>query len=373
VHANFFHLPLIFVMGKVLRLSDVKKIGWWTLLLAVPMTVLMVAQFRAAPDALVNRTAGGEGEMMMSALGKVRTAGPFSFVIGVVSYFSLAVAFLIWAVLKPGVYKSWLLIAAGFSLVIGVAVSGSRSVVAACALVAASLFVVVILRPQALNKFGKALIVALVLAFILSRTPVFREGVNVLSTRFNEVAEASEQSVARGLIARVFAGFGETAFAIGQSPFFGYGLGVGTNAGAKILSGQTMFLLTEGEWSRVVLESGPVLGLAYILWRFGLAAQMAWGCLKCLRLGNVLPLLLFSSGFMSLLNGQFGQPTILGFAVFTIGLTLAAMRNEEIPPATAMAEPVPQRKKMVPSRSPYAERLHGPPADHGHTNGSADR
>ena len=89
LHANFFHLPLIFVMANVLRFEDVKRFGWWILVLLVPMTLLMIVQFRAAPDALVNRTAGGEGEMMMAALGKVRTAGPFSFVIGIVAYFSL--------------------------------------------------------------------------------------------------------------------------------------------------------------------------------------------------------------------------------------------------------------------------------------------
>ena len=31
-----------------------------------------------------------------------------------------------------------------------------------------------------------------------------------------------------------------------------------------------MFLLSEGEWARIFLESGPVLGLAYVLWRCGL-------------------------------------------------------------------------------------------------------
>ena len=142
VHADFFHLPLIFVMASVLRFEDVKKFGWWTLVLLIPMTLLLVAQFRAAPDAFVNRTAGGEGEMMMSALGKVRTAGPFSFVTGVVSYFALATGYLIWAVLRPGIYKNWLLSAAGVALVIGIAVSGSRSVVGACVVVIAMLLII---------------------------------------------------------------------------------------------------------------------------------------------------------------------------------------------------------------------------------------
>ncbi len=367
IHSNFFHLPLIFVMAKVLRLEDVKKFGWWTLALLVPMTLLMVAQFRAAPDALVNRTAGGEGEMMMSALGKVRTAGPFSFVIGVVAYFALATAYLLWAVLKPGIYKNWLLAASGISLVIGIAVSGSRSVVGACAVVLASLGVVFVLRRDAINRFGQVLLVTLVLGLVVSRVPIFREGLNVLTTRFNEVAEQSEQSVARGLIGRVFAGFGESAFVFGKAPLFGYGLGVGTNAGANILTGHNTFLLTEGEWSRVLLESGPVLGLAYILWRWALTAKIGWMCLKSVRLGNLLSLFLFSAGFFSMLNGQFGQPTILGFAVFTLGLTLAAMNQQALDsPVSPVSSP--PGKRITRGRSAYAERLHGPPAVVGHTN-----
>jgi len=154
IHSNFFHLPLIFIIARALTFEDVKRIGWWTLILLVPMTVLMVMQFRAGPDAFINRTAGGEGDIMMSSMGKVRTAGPFSFVIGVVAYFSLASGYLVWGLLYRGIYKKWLLTAAGAALIIGISVSGSRSVVGACAVVVASLFLVVFLRPDVMTRFG---------------------------------------------------------------------------------------------------------------------------------------------------------------------------------------------------------------------------
>ena len=37
--SNFLHLPLIFVMARVLRPEDVKRIGWWILILLVPMSL----------------------------------------------------------------------------------------------------------------------------------------------------------------------------------------------------------------------------------------------------------------------------------------------------------------------------------------------
>ena len=111
--SNFLHLPLIFLIPRVLRPEDVKKIGWWTLILIIPMSALLVAQFNAAPDSLWNRTASGEGEMITAGMGKVRASGTFSFVIGVVAFYAMATAYLVWAALKGGVYKTWLLFAAG--------------------------------------------------------------------------------------------------------------------------------------------------------------------------------------------------------------------------------------------------------------------
>ncbi len=304
------------------------------------MALLMVAQFQAAPDSLLNRTASGEGEMITAGLGKVRTAGTFSFVVGVVAYFALATGFLVWAALKRGVYQNWVLFAAGGALLIGIAVSGSRSVVGACAVVVASLIIVLFLRPDAVNRFGQALLVTVVLGFLVTLTPIFKEGLNVLTTAVYRCrARRRKNQSPVGLIARVFDGFTETIRVFPDAPFFGYGLGIGTNAGAKFLTGQSTFLLAEGEWARLVLESGPVLGLAFVLWRFGVTVHILMLCLRSVRWGgNVLPLLLFGSGGLPLMNGQFGPPTVLGFAVFTTGLALAARNADdesEFPPAAS--------------------------------------
>lgn len=368
--SNFLHLPLIFLIPRVFRPEDVKRIGWWILILLVPMSLLMVAQFNAAPDSLLNRTAGGEGEQITAGSGKVRTAATFSFVIGVVAYFSLATGFLVWAALKRGVFKNWVLLGAGVAILIGVAVSGSRSVVGACAVVVASLLIVLYLRPSAVNRFGQTLVVMVVLGLVLTQTPVFKEGLGVLSARFTDVAQSEEKSVALGLIARVFEGFTEVLGVYPNAPFFGYGLGIGTNAGAKFLTGENMFLLSEGEWARLVLESGPVFGLAFILWRFGIVVHVGLLCVRSVKGGNILPLLLYSSSFLPLLNGQFGPPTIVGFAVFGTGLALAARTSEN---ESGDAVTVPERRGGMRRRSAYADRMHRPAASRDHTNGSVDR
>jgi hypothetical protein len=372
VHANFFHLPLIFVMARVLSMEDVRRFGFWTLLILIPMTFIMVAQFEASPDSFINKTAGGEGEMMMAALGKVRTAGPFSFVIGVVLYFSLATSFLIWAILRRGIYKNWLLIASASAWIIGIAVSGSRSAVASCAIVITALAVVFIYRRDAVNRLGQVLLVVVIVGFVITRFKVFQEGLNVLTTRFNEVAEQTQESVARGLFERVLSGITDPAHVYTQAPLLGYGLGIGTNAGANILVGQSAFLLTEDEWSRIFLESGQIFGLAYVLWRISFTVYVGILSIKALRHGNLLPVFVFSAGAVSMFNGQFGQPTILGFAVITFGLTLAAMNTPEAAMMTTV-EPEVMPRRIPRGRSAYAERLHGPPAGSSNSNGFHDQ
>src|SRR5437867_3150867 len=133
---NFLHLPIIFVIASVFDEEDVKKFGWWILVMMIPMGLLMAAQFQASPDSFINRTAGlGEGEQLTAGGGKIRPPGTFSFISGPVFYISIATSFLIYGALTRTVYKNWLLIVAGVALVVGIVVSGSKSAVASVLLV----------------------------------------------------------------------------------------------------------------------------------------------------------------------------------------------------------------------------------------------
>src|SRR6202011_4403002 len=243
-----------------------------------------------------------------------------------------------------------------------------------CAVVVALLLLVVFLRPDVINRFGQVLIAIVILSFVVSRIPVFREGANVMSTRFAEVAEATDQSIPQDLISRILSGFEDGLFVFTKAPLLGYGLGIGTNAGAKFLTGRSVFLLSEAEWPRILNESGPIIGLAYILWRCALVLRIGWLAIKSVIMGNLLPLLLLGSSFLPMISGQFGQPTILGFAVFTTGLALAALKD--MPAVQPPTKPTPGGmkgpKKSVRGRSLYAERLHGP-AEHDQGNGSVAR
>jgi hypothetical protein len=372
--SNFLHLPLIFVIGRALDAADVRKLGRWILIGLIPMAVLLALQFNAAPDSFINRTAGlGETQQITAGGGKIRPPGPFSFVSGVIFYAALASAFLIYGGLTRGLFRNWLLFAGGFALVVTIGVSGSRSVLLAVLVVVASLLVIILVRPGAVNQFGRNLLIVVVVGLIVIRLPVFNEGVQILSDRFTAVAEAEETSIAGGLLARTFSGFTEGFLFIPQAPIGGYGLGIGTNGGAKFLTGRSIFLLTEGEWGRVILESGPILGLAYLAWRTILTVQLGLFSFRRLkRHGEILPIMLYGAGFLALLNGQFGQPTNLGFAVFICGLSLAAGNPATSDESEAPAAPASPRDRVA-RRSPYAERMHGATAARPHPDDFVDR
>lgn len=369
--SNFLHLPLIFIIGRVLTQDDVLKLGKWIVIGLIPMCLLLAIQFNAPPDSFINRTAGlGETQQITAGGGKIRPPGTFSFVSGVIFYSALSAAFLLYGALTRGVYRNWLLLGGGFALVVTIAVSGSRSVLLAVLVVMASMLAIIAFRPSAMTQFGRNLLIVVVVLLVAVRLPVFKEGVQVLSDRFTAVAEAEETSIARGLLARTFSGFTEGVLLLGRAPLAGYGLGIGTNGGAKFLTGRSIFLLSEGEWGRVVLESGPILGLAYLVWRTMLTLSLGLFSYRQLRRGEILPLMLYCAGFLSLLNGQFGQPTNLGFAVFVCGLCLAAGNTK-----TAAEIPMPDGAalRQMARRSRYAERIHTLPAARRLPDDFADR
>jgi len=326
LHSNFLHLPFIFLIPKVFSLEDVKKLGWWVLLLAVPMGILMVYQFSSSPDDFINRGAGLEAGQVLSALGRVRPAGLFSYNTGAAQYFSLVASFMLYGLFQSKIYPNWLLSAAGLNLALALAVSGSRTAVASVGVVLLSAMVIFLIKLSLVGKSYRLLALMVVVGFGVKHIPLFDQGIEVLRTRI-EGANSVEASEG-GIVGRFLSEFLKPFSLINQIPPLGYGLGVGTSAGSTLLTGKPAYLLGEGDWERVVMESGSVLGFLYILLRIGLVVWIGRLCVQSASTGKVLPLLIFASCTLIILSGQFGQPTTLGFAILGGGLCLASCQTE---------------------------------------------
>ena len=115
-----------------------------------------------------------------------------------------------------------------------------------------------------------------------------------------------------------------------DQPFFGYGVGMGTNVGAMLLSGKLTFLISEGEWGRLIGEQGALLGVLVIALRLGFCFQLLVASYQRLQVSEILPWLLLSYTLINIAQGQWGQPTSLGFSILAAGLMLAVLGKPEL-------------------------------------------
>lgn len=131
-----------------------------------------------------------------------------------------------------------------------------------------------------------------------------------------------------GFLQRILGDFTLPLYVGLESPISGRGLGLGTNAGAALATGSTDYQIAEAEWARIVGEAGLVGGGLFIALRTWIVVLLGMRGLRSVRQGNVLPLLLLGAAAPQLWNGQWGQPTSLGFAMFVGGLTWAASESK---------------------------------------------
>lgn len=332
VRTFFFHLPLIFVIGNVFDTDDVIKMGKWILLLCIPMTALMVAQYQSPPDSFLNAATvakedGDMGGQLIAAMGKIRPAGTFSFITGPAMFYPLATVFLLLGLVRPRTYPTWLLWAAAASTILVQPVSGSRTVVLTCGLVCAAMVVAGFFNPKVLPRMMVLGAVLFGIGLAVLATPVGKESVESFTERWNAAnrSEGQGQGDVAALTKRASGGFLEVFQHLNEVPVAGVGLGVGTNVGSKLLTGGVTFLAGEQEWTRIVFESGIFLGFAYIIFRVMLAFSLLVKAFFQLQKGRFLPWLLVVPAFVQLLAGQTQQPTILGMMVLMAGLSQASM------------------------------------------------
>ncbi|ACB76536.1 hypothetical protein [Opitutus terrae] len=325
---NYGHLPLIWIMAQTLTRKDVERMGCFLLLVAIPMTLLMVWQFRSPMSAWINKGVGGdEGGQIFGALGRIRPPGFFSFITGPQAFFPLAAAFFLYQ--ASGNRRLWwpILVASGLAVLIALPVSISRTAMIATGIVVAAF---VASMPRAGIGFGpgfKALITLAAVGVVVSFLPIFSEGREAFMSRWETAASTTATGDAwSSIVGRILGGFTQPFQWAANAPFFGNGIGVGSNVGARLLAGRVGFLLAEDEWSKVFLELGPVLGAAFLGFRVFLTIHLGLRALRALFFDrDNLPILIFAAAAVPIALNQWAPPTVLGFAVVGGGLLLASL------------------------------------------------
>lgn len=346
LHCNFLHLPLIYVIGRVFTLEDVKRMGRWVLILAVPMAGLMLAQFRADPGDFLNKGAGEEGWMLDGMGGHIRPSGTFTFVTGIICFYATVAAFLLNGLVEKKSCPLWLGTAAGLALPAALVVSVSRSAMASVAIVLAAYCAALLLRPQLLLKSTKLIVLGGMVVLLAGSFEFVQEG---LETFYMRVAHAGEvEGGGEGFFLRFWDGLVGPLRVMMKVPLLGHGQGMGTNVGLKVRA-LTIEDWKEGEWERVLYESGAFLGLLFLMLRGAILWDLGLRALRAARAGSLLPLLLMAACGVNIFNGQFAQTTLLGFTVLVAGLALAALKSPQGAVPSALPPP-PRSGRKIPER-----------------------
>jgi hypothetical protein len=325
-----FHFPLIFLMGRILNKDDVIKMGRILLYISIPMFMLITLQFYSPQSAFVNKGIGADslGGGFSGALGFYRPPGTFSFTTGNTQFFGLVGVFVIYFWLNTKEINQILLIASTVCVIGAIPISISRGLLIQIILSLTFALASVSNNYKLLGRMLLAALCLIILLALLSNVGFIGTAVEVLTTRFSN-ASASEGGIDDTIANRIGAGILEP-FQNSNLPFFGFGLGMGTNAGAQLLTGRAdEFLIAEGEWGRLIGEMGAIMGMTVIILRMSMCLTLLFTSFRQIKFNNLLPWMLVSICFQALAQGQWAQPTALGFGIVMSGFAIAAFTQED--------------------------------------------
>lgn len=326
---NYVLYPaLIFIIPAALTRDDVSFYLRIIILLIFPASLLSTSQYLSPPSSFINKGVSDEDFIFMVAEGIVRPYGFFTFTYGHVIF--VAACLCAWLCvafdksMKAAVIgdRKWLYSSIPLLLVM-LFTTGSRSIYAyIAAMMLYSLIAAISSKSKSsLSGLSILFIVSAISFSIFINTPAY----DVMTER-NRSAIQSEGSP----IDRAFRSIFEFTEHYETAPFWGHGIGTGTNAAAALARGGREqgqgFLLAEDEWSRIVLELGIPLGLLFILLRISLVFSMLIRGIK-FSLREKSPSGLILAGFISpiIFNGSMTmQGSALALGVFFCGLSFSS-------------------------------------------------
>ena len=349
------HFPLIFVIGRVFNRDDVVKLGKMTLLIAIPMTILIALQFYSPQSAWVNRSIGGglEGGGFSGAMGYLRPPATFSFINGTTSFYGFLACFVFYFWLNTNGVNKIILLGATFGLMCAIPLSISRTLLFEVGISLIFAVMAISRKPQYLGKMFGIAIIAIVVLAVLSQASFFQTATAAFTDRFTGANEY--EGGVKGVVGnRYLGGMIQSVTGSANQPFWGLGLGIGTSVGGSLLLNKAGLQLGEDEWQRLIGELGIVMGLAAIFLRVGLCLKMFKIAYRKLVLGDLLPWMLLSFGILNVAQGQWGQPTSLGFGVIIGGLTLASFTKSKITAPLPTNKSLPKTNKF---RQPGSKQI----------------
>lgn len=360
----FLYVPLAFLIGAQFRRADLLRVYRLTLWLAIPVAILVTLQFFSPPNAPINVGIAAEKEFQFRGLTvtaeRTRPMGPFASGAGQNQFTATAWAVALGLFMSAAALRRMSLLVLALctgAVLVSLGLGGSRGAMLQCGMSVLFAGVLGLLARGAAQK-GRALVWAALLATVaIVLYPVLLpEGFQSFTQRWETAAAAESRSFESGVFGRAAYGLVDFVRLLDEVPALGYGLGYGSNASNTLrasVDGVMPSQLAETDFSRHMVDLGPVFGVGYIVFRLALATHLTLKVLQVTqRVADPMPMLLLSYVGITVLSAQItGQGAVNVYAWLFCGFLLAACREAlaGAPAARPVARPVaraarPQRR-----------------------------
>lgn len=327
------YIPCIFVISKIITIKDIYAIGRMCIYLSIPMTILVILQFFSPQSAWVNRGIGGslEGSGFGGAMGYYRPSAVFSFIQGYINYQGFVCTFLLayifdkkaqlLAPIKPAI-----LLCAIIMYLITIPLSISRTHLFQTIVIILFLIIGLFLTGKSLKKLATSAFILILIIPILLQFESVQLFLEVFLSRFESAKEA-EGDVLQGTIGDRWFGAMLRPWTM-DVPIWGYGIGTGTRVGLSMIKSN---MITDEDWTRIIYESGLLLGGGFIILRLWLTLRITVRSFQVTKkTTDVMPLLFLPCTLFFLPQGPLGGTVPLGFTIIAVAFSITIINQKKI-------------------------------------------
>ena len=333
IRSDFLHVPMIFIIGRTLTPARLLTVCQAAVILSIPYTLLLVAQFYSPQSAWVNRGLGGSllGAGFSGAEGKFRPPGTFSFITGPAALYPMfAACWFLYVYKSKSKFASLIGSVSALAILVAIPVSISRSLFVSVLLVVVAGVAAGPLRFGIRLKAHTAIVLlgAICLAPLALTLPAVQDGLFAFNSRW--AASTTNEGGVQGAILKRF--YDDTLGVVlnPNVPFFGSGTGYSTNLGQQQLRSFVGFGNSEGEFGRLLFDNGVLVGGFLLMYRVALALFVASRAFHGWFRNDQIAFVFLMASFLLVLSGQWSQTTAQGAATIAAGLTLAATHTQPL-------------------------------------------
>lgn len=340
----FFHIPYIFIMSNKLNREDLIRICKFLILVFIPMTVLYVMQWGAPPSSILNASMGGgvEEQGVQAAYGAVRPSGTFGHCVGS-SYYNPLIISLFCVTLFSSYYKHilskkhFLIFAVAVVLCLITSVSRGAVIQSILTILFIASITILLGNTKTFTKTIVGVIGLFLLFLVLSNVSIEGKSIVAPITDRFEMAAEQEGGTSGVMSSRVLEPykFWNDKGILLDPPFFGYGLGAGSNFGTQTLHIVNSFYSDSQAWglgehsSQIVTnEMGFLFGGIVFVLRIGFCMFLFFSCIKKLKQNkDILPITLWTLSITYFGTGNLNLTMTLGWIVIVMILLLTSINT----------------------------------------------